>query len=743
MKSLFIRSSLGLAILLVLLGHSLGSFRIEFIDRLDAIFYDTKLRLTMPKGIDERIVILDIDEKSLAEIGRWPWGRDKLAGLLDILFDVYGVSLVGFDMVFAEPDASSGLPILESLAQGQLKDQPEFQSTLRELRTQLDFDARFASAMKGRPVVLGYYFSEDSHTFGKGVLPPPTLAEGSFRGHAQDLVYSKAFGGNLAELQRNAVGGGHFTHIADADGILRRVPMLIAFDGQYYESLSLAIVRALLGNPRVTPGFAKDDFFSARNGSRVEWLDLPLEHGEVRIPVDEVLATYIPYRGPQGSFPYISISDVLAMRVTPEVLAGRIVLVGTSAATLKDLRATPVGAYYSGVEVHANLVAGILDHALKRRPANVTGLTVLLLTLTGAIMIFGLPRISPLWATAATALLAGLLIVANVAFWQMGNLIVPLAACLLLVALLYALNMFLGYFVESRAKRQITGLFGQYVPPELVDVMARNPESYSMASRQAELTVLFSDIRGFTSISENMPPDQLSALMNEYLGAMTTHIRHYRGTLDKYIGDAIMAFWGAPVNDPEHAFHAVCAALAMRAALPELNRSLVARGWPELRFGIGINTGVMKVGDMGSPVRLAYTVLGDAVNLASRLEGITREYGVEIIVGQRTRDMLQDRIVFRELDRVRVQGKETPEAIFQPIGPIDEVSQATISELNLWEQMLRFYRAGEWTQAQAVLTTLAERAPKALYVRYSQRITYCRTRIPSTDWDGIWNFEHK
>src|SRR5690606_28564344 len=401
-------------------------------------------------------------------------------------------------------------------------------------------------------------------------------------------------------------------------------------------------------------------------------------------------------RGYARSFPYVSATDVLKDKVAAGAFRDKVVLVGASAPGLLDLRATPVAGAYPGVEVHANLVSGMLDGTLKHRPGYVLAIDVLTLVAVGAILIFVMPRLSPLPAAAVAALLALSVCALNLLLWSSANLLAPLANALILIACLFALNMSWGYFVESRSKRQFAELFGQYVPPELVDAMARGPQSYSMEGRRAELTVLFSDVRGFTTISEGLQPEELATLMNEYLGAMTAVVQRHRGTLDKYIGDAIMAFWGAPVDDPQHARNALLTAIEMQAALTELNQVLTAKGWPSLAIGVGVNTGPMTVGDMGSPVRKSYTVMGDAVNLGSRLEGITKEYGVGIIVGEETREILRKEFAFRELDRVRVKGKEEAIAIYEPLGREGELSPQVVEELRLWNQFLRLYRAQDW-----------------------------------------------
>jgi len=733
------RHVLGLILLLATLGHAAQLYRIDLIDRLEAIFYDAKLRLTMPRGIDERIAIIDIDEKSLAEQGRWPWGRDRLALLMDQLFDHYGIRLAGVDVVFAEPDISSGIKSLESLSKHDLRDDAAFQGVFRALRPKLDYDARFAASLKNRKVILGYYFSNIEDGKSSGVLPEPTFAAGSFADKRIEFRNWLSFGGNLERLQSAAAGAGHFNLRVDFDGIARRVPLLAEYGGAYYESLALAMVQALLDFPPIVPGYAD----SSDRYAGLEWLELKGPSGRLSIPVDEEVTTLIPYRGPQGSFPYYSATDVMNGRVATNRLKDRIVLIGTTAPGLLDLRATPVSTAYPGVEAHANLVAGMLDGNIKNKPSYMLAVEVVQVFVAGILLIILLPALSPLKATlTGSVVLLGLTGI-NLYLWDTGNLVAPFASAAALAILLYALNMSWGYFVESKTKRQFTELFGQYVPPELVDEMSKNPEGYSMNGRKAELTVLFSDIRGFTTISEGLQPDQLATLMNEYLGAMTEEIRKQRGTLDKYIGDAIMAFWGAPVEDTEHARHAVITALEMQAVLKDLNRHLIEKGWPELKIGVGVNTGMMTVGDMGSPVRKAYTVMGDAVNLGSRLEGITKQYGVGIILGEDTRERMGDGFVLRELDRVRVKGKDKPVGIYEPLGRIGQVTAETIEDVQRWNEALQAYRAQDWDRAEKLLSNLAHNRPHYLYDLYATRIVRYRENPPGADWDGVTTFETK
>ncbi|CAK0763202.1 adenylate cyclase [Gammaproteobacteria bacterium] len=726
------RYILSFIMLLGFLFHGVHWIFLPFLDRLELLSYDARLQLTMPEGIDPRVVIVDIDEKSLAEEGHWPWPRNRLADLLDLLFNQYHVGVVGFDVVFAEQDNSSGLPVLRELAAGKLKEDREFQTLLPMLQEQLDYDQRFAAALRGRRVVLGYYFGDLPRTTGR--LPAPALDVALLSGRKIGSVAAIGYGANLPILQEASYGSGHFTTTPDVDGITRRVPLLIEYAGNHYESLVLAMVRAVMDQgrekPKIIPEFTK---------AGLEWLRV----NDLRLTVDNFGRTLIPYRGGRGSFPYLSAADVLRGRVASNLLERTVVLVGTTAPGLMDLRATPVGEVYPGVEIHANLIAGILDRNLKEMPAYTQIADIFQILLLGGAAMVVLPLLNPLPATLATA---GLLITAllwNLAAWHWGNLVLELAPILLLIMSIYALDMAFGYFFESRTKRQITHLFGQYVPPELVDEMSRNPSSFSMEGTSRDMTVLFSDVRNFTSISEGLDPRSLSQLMNAYLTPMTQIIHQERGTIDKYIGDAIMAFWGAPLEDADHARHAVRAALTLQQRAKEITEQFRDLGWPEIRIGVGINTGVMRVGNMGSKFRMAYTVMGDAVNLASRLEGLTKQYGVTLIVGEQTRALLPD-FAFRELDRVRVKGKQEPVVIYEPLASDNQLDSVLIEELKVYRQALHYYRDQEWERAAVAFYRLREKSPQTrLYDMYMERIEFFRTNSPGKNWDGVFSFTTK
>jgi adenylate cyclase len=568
LKKHLVRIALGLAVVLAFVGHAAQYYDIPFIKRLENIVYDARLRLTMPNTVDPRIVIIDIDEKSLALEGRWPWPRDKLGAMLDQLFDHYQAGIVGFDVVFAERDESSGLGLLQQLAQNELKGNAQYQAALKSVEPRLEFDRLFAQKLKDRAIVLGYYFSslpgEDGKGTATGMLPRPVLPAGTFKGRTVTATRWMGYGANLPEFQEAAASGGHFNPFPDEDGVTRSVPMIAEYDGAYYESLSMAVMRLGVGSPPVVPGFPEGKLWKDYPG--LEWLQI----GNVRIPVDRLVTTLVPYRGRQGSFKYVSATDVLHARVPVETLRQKVILVGTTAPGLFDLRATPVANVYPGVEIHANLIAGMLDGNIKQRPPFVLGAEVLLLLVSGVAMAFLLPLISPLRATILTALALAVVFGTNVLIWTEGNLVLPLASGLLMIAVMFALNMSYGFFVESRAKRQISGLFGQYVPPELVDEMSEDPESFSMEGESRELSVLFTDVRGFTTISEGLEPKELSKLMNEFLTPLSRVIYRHRGTIDKYMGDCIMAFWGAPLHDAQHARNAVLAGLEMHKVLASL-----------------------------------------------------------------------------------------------------------------------------------------------------------------------------
>ena len=740
-----IRASLGLGIVALFVAYYVIDYTfqdrargsITFLQRLEEQAYDIRLRATMPEKIDPRIVIIDIDERTLAAEGRWPLSRDRWVLLLKQLFDNYKLKVVGFDVFFTEPDSSSGLGTLESLGKTAFKSNAEYQEKLNELRPSLDYDTQFAETMKKYPVVLAFAGNNQRVGLEKmefGVLPPPTFLAGAFKSPvvAQEI---DGFSGNLKTLQEAAVATGHILPRVDFDGVLRRIPMFVRYKDGYYESLSLATYRTYLDNEPIRITLRDDE------GDRIP----KIKHLKVRdtiIPLDSDGAAYIPYRGRNPMFRYISATDVMRGQLSPGELEGKIAFVGTTVQGLYDLRNTPVNEVYPGVETHANLVSGYLDNNLKQKTQFELAVHAWTILMLGIPLALALVKLNPVVAT-VTAVSAAVAYAAFNMYWWSAGYVLPLAMPLLMIGLLYILNMTYGFFIEARSKRQITGIFGTYVPKELVAEMAKDPGTYTTKGESRDMTVLFSDVRNFTSISEGLAPTELTAMMNAYLTAMTETIQRDRGTIDKYIGDAIMAFWGAPLKDEKHAEHALHSALEMQRQIKAIGPDFVKRGWPKLEIGVGLNCGVMNVGDMGSSFRRAYTVLGDAVNLASRLEGLTKEYGVGILVSENIVNTVPS-VIYRELDRVRVKGKLEPISIYEPVGLKGDIVDQMLDEIDRFHRALDKYREQHWDDAEAALVKLAHADPhRKVYKVYIERVVNLRVKSPGANWDGVFTFTTK
>ncbi len=722
-----------------------GAASFHLLERFESLIYDVRLRATLPHTLDERIVIVDLDESSLERVGRWPWGRDKLAALATELFERQGVAVLGFDVVFAEPDTSSGLTRLQALAQGPLKNAPDFVQEFEKLKPSLDYDARFADALDTQNAVLGYYFTSDRDGKGRGSLPPPVLTPQQLDGSKLYATQWSGYGSNISALSQAAPAAGFFNSISDYDGVVRSLPLLSEYDGNYYESLALAMYRTFLGGAEVLPVFATEPV----PGERVFLKGIELRHpaGHTFIPVDERLTTLIPYRGAGGpaggSFRYVSAADVLQGALPAGSLRGKVVLMGSSTPTLQDVRATPVGPAYPGVETHANILSGLLSEKVVYRPDYAVAFDVLQVTIAGFLLAFVLPMLSAGRAMLFAGAVLATVVSTNLVFYLGYHLALPMGTALLVVVVSAAVSMAHGYLTESRTKRDLALLFGTYVPPELVDQMLLAPERYSMQAASRELTVMFCDMRGFTAMSERMEPVQLQALLNDIFSRLTQAIRTRLGTIDKYMGDCVMAFWGAPVATPQHAALAVQAALDMVGAVKALNAQHRVQGLPEIGIGIGLNTGTMCVGDMGSDIRRSYTVIGDAVNLGSRLEGLCKVYGVEIVASDATR-MQAPGFVWQELDRVRVKGKEEAVAIFCPLGTPDDVSPERMRVLAQWHQALASLRAQDWSACDDHAASLHDADPdNKLFAWYQERLTALRVLPFQPDWDGATRFDTK
>jgi len=723
---------------LALVAAALALFVIPnpFSARVEDIAYDLRVRATLPSHHDDRIVIVDIDDASLAREGRWQWPRDRLARMVDNLFK-HGAAVVAFDVMFTEPDESSGLKVLQGLAHGALASDSSFRRALSSLAPTLDNDRIFADSMRHGPVVLSYFFNDrQSRSTSSGAPPPPLPVITDLSNRHLDLPVAYSYGGNIPVLQDAASGAGFATVDLDPDGVLRRVPMLYRYNGQIYPSLALEVARVYLGAK-----FVQVSVHRLWRGS--DGIDRLIVDGH-EVPTDKDGRALVPYLGPWKSFPYVSAADAVEDRISNRQISGKIVLVGSTATGLFDLRSTPVASQYPGVEVHANIISGILDKKIgssgARRfyqiPIWAPGANVLVLLVLGTTLALVLPGLALEPALAVTLVASALLVGFNMLLW-FDEIVLALATPLLLVTTLFVMNIAYGYVFESRGRRKLMGVFGQYVPPELVDEMSRREESFGLEGDSREMTVLFCDIRGFTALSESLSPSELKELLNRFFTPMTRIIHAHRGTIDKYVGDMIMAFWGAPLRDPDHARLALEAALEMGAMEAVLQAEFARLHLPLVEIGMGINTGVMNVGNMGSEFRMAYTVIGDAVNLASRMEGLTRVYGVRLIVSDVTR-AAHGGLVYRELDRVRVKGKNTQVAIYEPLGRPGHLDAELLKEVELYEDALRLYRAGNWDLAELRFLALRERYPrKTLYNLFIGRIQHFRRTPPPPDWQGV------
>ncbi|MEF8793666.1 CHASE2 domain-containing protein [Thiohalorhabdus sp.] len=704
--------------------------------RLEGVAYDLRFDLTRPfaEGEDAGVVIVDIDERSLREEGRWPWPRAKVADLVERLFAA-GAVVVGMDTVFAEPERNLARRTRERLRAVPDLEPPEtVWDILDRAAPKLDGDRTLARALTGTDTVLGFMLSSDAPN--KGALGPPLTAAGLGDPATTGIRNIPGHLGNLAPLQEAAASAGFFSILPDGDGILRRYHLVLGHEGEVYPSLALAMARLYLLAEEV-------EIHTAPVGD-VRPVD-HLELANMRLPTDGEGAVLVPYRGEQHSFPYIAATDVLSGAIGSDRLAGKLVLVGSSAQGLFDLRATPVANVFPGVEVHANVLRGILTQRFPKRPNWAEGANFAFMMVGGLLLAGLLPRLRPLMLTMVSLGVAVVLAVTNIALWDRLQWDVPLALPLIMVLVLGSLNMAYGFLFEERRRLQLKDLFSQYVPPELVEEIAADPDSAaSLGGERREMTVLFADIRGFTTISEALSASELKDLLNRFFTPMTRIIFENRGTIDKYVGDMIMAFWGAPLTDPDHAGNAVAAALAMQAEAERLGETLAAEGYPEIAIGVGLNTGPMNVGNMGSDYRRSYTVLGDAVNLGSRLEGLTKTYGVGVVVGETTRAGLEDAFLFRRLDRVRVKGRAEPLTIYQPLCATEAADAGIREEVAAHERALDAYFHRDWATAREVFGELADSHPDdPLYRLFLERMAETDPTDLAADWDGVYRHESK
>jgi adenylate cyclase len=730
---------------LLALAGAVGLFALRpwVLERLELSLLDWRFRLRGPQPLSSPIVLVEIDEKSVDEIGRWPWRRNVLARLMDRLTDA-DVAAIGFDVVFSEPEVLPETPVLRQLRASAVRDGEgggRFVALLDRAIEEADTDRRLAEAIarSGR-TVLGYFFRTDRGASSDDAALRSALQRISGsrvaiarlpEGERAPVLECSGVEASLEPFAAAARRSGFFSSLRDRDGVVRRAPLVASCGGGLYVSLAVAIAETLLGER------------AAVLGDR--WGIREIAIGGLRIPTDEGGRTIVDFRGPAKTFPGYAAVDVLSGRVGRSELRGKIALIGATEVGIGDIVATPFGSVFPGLEVHANVLDNLLSGSVLRRDDGLVAAELASMLVLGLALALLVPRLGSLarGALLATALLASLLVATFYAFAARGLWIHVTYPGLALVGVYGAVALAQAIAVEARA-RTIRRQFATYVPPEVVHEMVERPERFRLGTERRDLSVLFSDIRGFTSIAEEIGASDVSRLLNGYLTPMTRIVFESRGTLDKYIGDAIVAFWGAPLPVPDHPLRACESALAMQRALEDLRATrpdLPAVG--RLRIGIGLHSGEVVVGNMGSELRFAYTVSGDGVNLCSRLEGLTRHYGVDVLASSDLVARLPGGFLCRELDSVRVKGRRGEVRIYEVLARPGE-AHAGAGHLEAYARALELYREGRWRQAREALREVISLRggadpPSELLLA---RIETLRGEPPAR-WDGAWTFEEK
>jgi adenylate cyclase len=710
----------GLAVLRIADPAAIEELRLRTFDAFQRI--EPRVKTARP------VVIIDIDERSLAKLGQWPWPRTRIADLITNLTRL-GTIAIAFDIMFAEPDRLN-----PDVAADTFRNLDE--ETRTKLRALPSNDQIFADAMRRSRVVLGetglpYVLSELDNTL--PVTGLATLGE-------DPLQFMYKFPGllrNTDVLEKAAGGRGLLTVNPERDGIIRRVPMMMQAQGASMPSLTFEMLRVVTGTDTI---FIKADQAGIKS--------LGVKGFQIPTDLNGQLWVHFARRDPSI---YVSAADVFEGTVPPEKIRGKLVLVGTSAAGLNDIKTTPVDPAMPGVEIHAQVLESALMRAVLAQPYYGPAVEFFAALVLGILVIAFAPLLGPITLVVVGALFATALVGTSWYFYTQHRLLIDFTYPLLSTTTIYLTLIFTSFVREQAQRRQIRSAFSQYLSPALVEQLAQSPEKLVLGGEEREMTIMFSDVRGFTTISESYKsdPQGLTTLMNRFLTPLTNAILARKGTIDKYMGDAIMAFWNAPLDDKEHQLNACEAAVDMLERIEVLNkqRELEAneRGQTHipLNVGIGLNTGVCVVGNMGSDLRFDYSVLGDSVNLASRLEGQSKEYGFPIIVGSRTALAVKDRFAILELDFIMVKGKKEPEVIYAIAGREDTAQSGRFQRLrNLTIEMLACYRSRDWEGALAAIArgrlTDDAGALEYLYNLYEARIRSYQNNPPPPDWNGAF-----
>ncbi|KAB1443734.1 CHASE2 domain-containing protein [Pseudodesulfovibrio senegalensis] len=703
----------------------------SFLRLLDYKVYDQLLIAShSPKATDVPVIV-DIDEKSLQQFGQWPWPRYRVALLLGTLQNM-GARSVATDIIFAEPDNTS-LAVLRAQLKRDLHVDLHFSGIPHQL---VDNDTVLANLLSLGPFVFGMDmdFAEQ---------PQKKPSQSACARHAEKVILLATHNAPplnkalheatgiicpLEQLAHNAPALGFITIAADEDGLFRRVPLLIACQDAIYPSLALAALKQAFGTRSVAVKLSSLGVESIRLGQQ-------------EIPVDKKGQMLINYRGPSHTFNYISAADIINGSVPNSSIQNKIVFIGTSASGLRDLRPTPLDTYYPGVETHATIVDNILSGQFLVDPDWGPGAVLVAIVVTGMITTLLVGWAKGIWVPLPLAALAlGLWLGAKSLFENKGLYVSPLYPYINL-ALSFTLLVVIKFWREERDKRFIQGAFSHYVAPAVVRRIVNDPSSLSLEGMETDVTIQFSDIRGFTTLSEKLSPTQVTALLHDYMTPMTEIITRHSGTLDKFIGDAIMAFWNAPIAIPGHQDLAVQAALAQLERLDVLNKAFETEYGLTMEIGIGLHAGVVRVGNMGSKDLFDYTIIGDTVNLASRLESLCKYYGQKIVVSQSIVDGCRNSHVFLELDRVRVKGKKSAVTVYT----VATTSQAQkrAEEFEMYQQALNAYHEGNFEHAESIFRQLTDRFSDCrLYTLYLERCKGLQ-RNPPLEWDGIFTHTEK
>ena len=706
----------------------------QLLQRVEGMLYDIRLLATLPeekRQFDEKVIIIDIDEKSMREQGRYPWSRSKISELVEKLM-LAGVVVVGFDIFFAEEERNPVEQIISKNQQLSTKLINEIES----LATSVDADKIFSKTLSDSEVVLGFLF--DNKAESTGALPPSAI---DWQVSSQQLseigVFSSALG-NIPIIQTAASGAGFINSVPDSDGFIRKASLVLNYNGTLYPSLALEVARI----------YTLADSIKAvsKSSEGISWLQ-GLSFGKKLIPTNEKGQVIIPYKGKKYSFPYISATDVLNGRIEDDLLEGTVAFVGTSAVGLADLRTTSVGVQYPGVEIHANVFESLMHpEVLPVEPDITLAIIFSLLIFTGLFLAITMTKRGPIIILVICILSFSIHIGANWYLWAVLNISLPLFQILLLISVQTLYYSATGFVNESNNRKIIKGMFNQYVPPAYIEKLLKSKQGLALKSERRIMSVLFADIRNFTTLSEQFTAEELSEFMQQYLTEVTGIIFNNQGTIDKYVGDMVMSFWNAPLDDENHAYNSVITALEMITATKKLTIAFKEKGWPAVTIGIGISTGEMNVGDMGSTYRKAYTVLGDSVNLGSRLESLTKYYGVDILINEDSyKQVSKTGLLFRKIDTVKVKGKNKAVNIYQPLGLENDITEEIKATLNLHQQAMASYLAGDWTKAINLFQQLKNNTALStnVYDIYLSRLSELNGTPASEKWDGVFSHKEK